>query len=300
MAWIQIKLDSTARQAEQLEDCLLELGACAVTLQNACDQPVCKPEPGTTPLWNQTRIIGLFDADADMDSVVKALHESAASHFHSHCMEIVEDKDWEREWMVHFHPVKFGRRLWICPGWKEVPDPDGINLILDPGLAFGTGTHPTTALCLEWLEGLDINQQVVMDYGCGSGILGIASLLLGASRFVGVDIDPQALKASTTNAVRNHISRDRFDVHYPDATPAIKADITVANILANPLTSLAPTLAELTRSGGHLALSGILAGQAEAVGEVYSEWFDMSPPTSKEGWVRLNGIRKPVNEPDPM
>ncbi|GAA4648429.1 50S ribosomal protein L11 methyltransferase [Kistimonas scapharcae] len=292
MSWIQIKLDSTAEQAEHLEDSLLELGACAVTLQDACDQPLYEPELGTTPLWNQTRIIGLFDAATDMDSVVEALKASAADHFSAHRVEIVEDKDWEREWMVHFHPMKFGQRLWICPSWKDVPDPDGVNLMLDPGLAFGTGTHPTTALCLEWLESLNIENQLVVDYGCGSGILGIASLLLGASRFVGVDTDPQALEASTINAERNHISHDRFDVHYPDATPAIKADVMVANILAGPLTSLAPTLAELTRSGGHLALSGILAEQAEAVSEAYSEWFTMSPPVEKEGWVRLDGIRK--------
>ncbi|MCK5893894.1 MAG: 50S ribosomal protein L11 methyltransferase [Endozoicomonadaceae bacterium] len=292
MPWIQITLDATAEHAEYLEDRLLELGTCAVTLQDACDQPLYEPEIATTPLWSQTQVIGLFDAATDVDNVVEQLKESAANHFSACRIEIVEDKAWEREWMIHFHPMKFGQRLWICPSWKDVPDPNGVNLMLDPGLAFGTGTHPTTALCLEWLEGLELKNQRVIDYGCGSGILGIASLLLGASQFIGVDTDPQALEASTINAKRNQIHHDRFDVHYPNTTPAIKADVMVANILAAPLISLAQTLADLTRSGGQLALSGILEEQADEVSAAYSERFTMSPPVNKDGWVRIDGIRQ--------
>ncbi|WP_263082181.1 50S ribosomal protein L11 methyltransferase [Endozoicomonas sp. Mp262] len=294
MPWIQIRLDTTSDHAESLEDLLMETGASAVTLQDAKDQPLFEPEPGSTPLWRHTIVIGLFDAHADMDAVTAFLKEhSQLTPFPSYKIEIVEDKDWEREWMTHFHPIQFGSRLWVCPSWKEVPEPDAVNLMLDPGLAFGTGTHPTTALCLEWLEKQETMEgSQVIDYGCGSGILAIASLLLGAENVTGVDLDPQALEATIDNAQRNKIAPERLKVYLPEDFPEVQAEIVVANILAGPLVSLAPRLAGLVKPEGKLALSGILAEQAEEVLHAYSPWFDLEPPVIQDGWVLISGKRK--------
>ena len=271
----------------------MEAGASAVTLQDAKDQPLYEPKLGSTPLWKNTTVIGLFDAHEDMDTVSTLLRaESGLDPFPSYKVEIVEDKDWEREWMTHFHPIRFGNKLWVCPSWKEVPEPDAVNLMLDPGLAFGTGTHPTTALCLEWLdqqEGLDSN--TLIDYGCGSGILAIAALLLGAKKVTGVDLDPQALEATIDNAQRNNIAPEKLNVFLPEDFPVMQARYVVANILAGPLVSLAPKLAELVESGGHLALSGILAEQAEDIIHAYGPWFEMEKPVIQEGWVLISGKR---------
>ena len=301
MPWLQLKLETPPDLAEQYEDLLLEAGASAVTLEDAADQPLFEPELGTTPLWDRTRIIGLFDAQTDMNLVVtllKAGHQNIApdSPLPRHKTELVEDKDWEREWMSHFEPLQFGQRLWVCPSWKPVPDPSAANLMLDPGLAFGTGTHPTTALCLEWLEAQNLNNKCIVDYGCGSGILGIAALLLGANKMIGTDIDPQALQASRDNAQRNGIADDRIALYYPEqlTESAIEqpADLLVANILAGPLVELAPTLQRLVKAGGQLALSGLLATQADSLIEAYSPWFELEAPVIREDWVRLSGIRR--------
>ncbi|MFK0570966.1 50S ribosomal protein L11 methyltransferase [Endozoicomonas sp.] len=294
MSWIQVRLDTSSDHAEILEDLLLEAGACAVTLRDAKDQPVYEPEPGTTPLWNNTVVIGLFDAHTRTDDVVPFLKENAGlDPFPPHKVELVEDKDWEREWMTHFHPMQFGERLWVCPSWKEVPDPNAVNLMLDPGLAFGTGTHPTTALCLRWLDQQNnLSGKEVIDYGCGSGILAIASLLLGARSAIGVDLDPQALEATIENARRNNIPTDKLDVFLPDDEPADQADVVLANILAGPLTQLAPKLAGLTREGGLIALSGILAEQAGDIIQTYEQWFDMDAPVTFDGWAMLSGKRR--------
>ncbi len=292
MSWIQIKLDTTPNKSTELEDLLLECGACAVTFQDGSDQPLYEPDLGTTPLWDNLRLIGLFSADADMDEVVEQLNQSVPDSYSAHRVEIVEDKDWEREWMEHFHPMQFGKRLWVCPSWKNVPDENAVNLMLDPGLAFGTGTHPTTALCLKWLDAQEMEGRQVIDYGCGSGILGIAALLLGAEKVLGVDTDPQALEATLDNAGRNKIDTSRIKICYPRETPEVQADIMVANILAGPLISLAETLATHTKPGGKLALSGILAEQSEDVAAAYTPWFDMDPVVEQDGWVRLSGKRK--------
>lgn len=206
-------------------------------------------------------------------------------------VEILEDKDWEREWMENFHPMQFGQRLWICPSWRDVPDPEAVNVMLDPGLAFGTGTHPTTALCLTWLDGQELGGQTVIDYGCGSGILGIAALKLGAGRVIGVDIDPQAIEASRENAARNGVENG-VELYLPADRPQLQADVLVANILAGPLRELASDIASLVKPGGRLALSGILATQAEEVRAAYLPWFEMDAPVEQEEWVRLSGIRK--------
>jgi ribosomal protein L11 methyltransferase len=194
--------------------------------------------------------------------------------------------------MDDYHPMPFGKRLWVCPSWREPPQADAVNLMLDPGLAFGTGTHPTTALCLKYLDGAVEGNELVVDYGCGSGILGIAALLLGAKHMIGVDIDPQALTATGDNAERNGIDASQYEIYLPEATPAVQADMTVANILAGPLMSLAPHMAELTRTGGKLALSGLLAEQADEVSACYDQWFIMNPAEQMGDWVILTGIKR--------
>ncbi|WP_250655319.1 50S ribosomal protein L11 methyltransferase [Alkalimarinus coralli] len=296
MPWIQVKIDIHPAQIDSIEDLLLASGACAVTLEDSEDQPIYEPERGTTPFWKHTRLTGLFDAAADMQAIIPKIEEQyqtlSGKPLPSHRIEILEDKDWERAWMDNFHPMRFGSRLWICPSWREPEDPNGINLMLDPGLAFGTGTHPTTALCLAWLDAQDLNDKVVVDYGCGSGILGIAALLLGAKRVIGVDNDPQALEASRENTRRNNIAEERFEIYLPEEAPDLEADVMIANILAQPLINLAPTLSKMTKQGGKLVLSGILEQQADGVSERYSEWFEMDQPEQKEEWMRLSGIKR--------
>ncbi|WP_330926228.1 50S ribosomal protein L11 methyltransferase [Candidatus Sororendozoicomonas aggregata] len=294
MPWIQIKIDTTPDHTQILEDLLIESGASAVTLQDAEDQPLYEPEPGSTPLWKKTTVVGLFSAHEDMDEVIDYLKINAHLTPFPPCkVEIVEDKDWEREWMTHFHPLRFGSKLWVCPSWKDIPDPDAINLMLDPGLAFGTGSHPTTALCLEWLDKQQnqLKDQTIIDYGCGSGILAIAALLLGAKKVDAVDLDPQALEATIDNAERNHIAPEKLSVYLPETFPAMQARFVVANILAGPLVSLAPTLATLVEPCGYIALSGILAEQSEEILQTYSPWFEMEAPVVREGWAFLSGQR---------
>jgi len=282
MPWLQITIKTSPENAEQYEDLLLETGSAAVTFRDGADQPIFEPDLGTTPLWNNTVVTGLFDADYDMDAVSAMIRQGHDLLFPGQPLpaiktEILEDKDWEREWMDNYHPMQFGQRLWVCPSWREAPDPEAVNMMLDPGLAFGTGTHPTTALCLEWLDGQELDGYQVVDYGCGSGILGIAALLLGANHVMGVDIDPQALQATRENLNRNQLGEERLDVYMPESAPEMKADLLVANILAGPLVSLAPTLAELVRSEGRLALSGLLADQADEIRAAYSPWFELEP-----------------------
>jgi ribosomal protein L11 methyltransferase len=206
-------------------------------------------------------------------------------------IELLEDKDWEREWMDNFHPMKFGERLWVCPSWKPVPDENAVNVMLDPGLAFGTGTHPTTALCLAWLDSQNLQDKIVIDFGCGSGILAIAALKLGAKRVIGIDIDPQAITASRDNAQRNNVS-EQLELYLPaDLPTGVVADVLVANILAGPLRELSTNIEAVVKENGLLALSGILQQQADELVEVYSQWFKMDKPEIKDEWARLSGIK---------
>ncbi|MCX8958599.1 50S ribosomal protein L11 methyltransferase [Erwinia psidii] len=293
MPWIQMKINTTGVQAEELGDALIEHGAVSITFQDTHDNPVFEPLPGETRLWGDTDVIGLFDAETDMPEVIAGLehHALLGQGFH-YKIEQIEDKDWEREWMDNFHPMRFGQRLWICPSWRDVPDPQAVNVMLDPGLAFGTGTHPTTALCLAWLDGLDLTGKTVIDFGCGSGILAIAALKLGAAKAIGIDIDPQAIQASRDNAGRNGVS-DRLSLYLPHQQPDnLKADVVVANILAGPLRELAPLISVLPVNGGHLGLSGVLASQASSVCEAYAEKFDLDMVAEKEEWCRITGIRR--------
>jgi ribosomal protein L11 methyltransferase len=292
VAWLQLTFPSGREQATTLEDALLECGAVSVTLQDNADEPVLEPGVGETPLWSATKVIALFTEDAAIEIVLAAL-VAEFPNLPTWTLERIEDQAWERAWMADFQPMRFGQRLWICPSWCEPPDPNGVVLALDPGLAFGTGTHPTTALCLEWLDSASLKNTTVLDYGCGSGILAIAALLLGAERAIAVDNDPQALIATRDNALRNRIDPQRLLTFTPEQLPGdCTADITVANILAGPLQALAPMLARHTRRGGEITLSGILDEQAEAVAASYRPAFAMQRAITKDGWVRLSGVKR--------
>jgi ribosomal protein L11 methyltransferase len=289
MAWIQFIFNSSPDTADHLSDMLSECGADAITFQDHQDQPIYEPELGTTPLWTSTDVVALFDAETNPDSIIALLTQLMAPiALPTYRVEAVEDKDWVREWMDNYHPINFGERLWICPSWQTPPDKNAVNIMLDPGLAFGTGTHPTTALCLNWLDQADVKDKYVIDYGCGSGILAIAAALLGAKKVIGVDLDPQALEATQANAARNGVEIETF---FPEDCPDVPCDLLLANILAGPLQSLAPHLAALTKTGAPIVLSGILDMQAEMVSHSYQPWFDMASPVQKEEWIRLTGLK---------
>lgn len=292
MSWLQLRLAITPEQAPALEDQLLELGAVSVTFMDAEDQPIFEPDLGTTPLWSNTHLLALFEADTDSEALLQHLRLLWQAELPAHELEQIEDQDWERSWMDNFHPMRFGQRLWIVPSWHAAPEPDAVNLLLDPGLAFGTGTHPTTSLCLQWLDAQQLRGKTLIDFGCGSGILAIAGLLLGAEHAVGTDIDIQALEASRDNAQRNQIADEHFDLYLPEHMPAAPADVLVANILAGPLVSLAPQLASLVKPGGLLALSGILAEQTEEILQAYQGDFELDPVAEQDGWIRVSGKRR--------
>ncbi|MEK7322766.1 MAG: 50S ribosomal protein L11 methyltransferase [Pseudomonadota bacterium] len=291
MPWLQITLETRAADAEHLAEALHEAGAAAVTLQDAADQPLFQLEPGDSPLWTNTHVIGLFTADCDPTEILAQL-QSGTEHTQPlrTLVTTLPDQDWERSWMDQFHPIRFGERLWVCPRWHTPPDPTAVNVMLDPGLAFGTGTHATTALCLEWLDGEDLADQTVLDFGCGSGILAIAAAKLGAAEVWAVDHDPQALLATRDNAEVNGVEKI-ITVCGAENLTAIHADVVLANILAAPLIALAPRFARLLPPGGRVVLSGILAEQAEEVLENYRAWFTMATITVREGWVRAHGRR---------
>jgi ribosomal protein L11 methyltransferase len=302
MPWLQLKAHVAPEQAELLEELLLDEGATAIGLQDAHDDPVFEPERGTTPLWEDTILTGLYDDLEGVESMLERIEAAWSEQMPGEpCptieYELLADRDWEREWMDDFTPLQMGQRLWIVPSWHEPPHADAVNLILDPGLAFGTGTHPTTALCLEWLDELAVAghlaQQTVLDVGCGSGILAIAALKLGASHADATDIDPQALQASRDNAERNGIAEPDLTLYYPEQlSDGGGYPVVTANILAGPLVELASMIAGHVAPGGRIALSGILANQANEVYEAYAaQGITMEEPVIREGWVRLNGQR---------
>jgi ribosomal protein L11 methyltransferase len=294
MAWLELSLIVTAEHQAGIEAALEDVGALSVTLLDAEDTPIFEPAPGETPLWPEIAMSALFDAGSDRVGLVHALTELVPDLAPERiAFRIVEDQDWTRAWMDLFHPMQFGRRLWIYPWNVEPPtdDADAVVVRLDPGLAFGTGTHPTTALCLEWLDAQDLAGKTVVDYGCGSGVLAIAALKLGAARVIGVDNDPQALAASQDNAERNGVA-GRLALVAPDAFSEAPADFLVANILAGPLEELAPLFARGVKPGGALALSGILRGQETALVKRYAEWFDALRVDAREDWVRIQGRRR--------
>ena len=292
MTWLQLRLDTHPGEIESLEERMLATGAVAVTMEDNADQPVLEPGVGETPLWGQVRLTGLYPADTDMDLVVAAFPPQLLRQANQR-VEILEDKDWEREWMQHYRPMPFGKRLWVCPSWLEPPDPGAINLLLDPGLAFGTGTHPTTALCLAQLDSMDLAGCDIVDYGCGSGILAVAALRLGAARALAVDNDPQALVATRDNAARNGIAVASMEVVLPGAVDGQawsgRASLVIANILAGPLMDLADTLLGFLQPGGTLLLSGLLDTQAAALCDHYAGRISLRVEGEKDGWVCLRG-----------
>jgi len=293
MPWIQLRLSANEDTSEKYSDWLSACGAQAVTFIDAKDTPIYEPLPGDEVIyWSNTVVMGLFEANHDMDktiSYLQSIHPDKQEMAYK--LEQLEDKDWEREWMDNFHPMKFGQRLWICPSWREIPEPEAVNVMLDPGLAFGTGTHPTTALCLTWLDGLDLAGKTVVDFGCGSGILSLAALKLGAKKVIGIDIDPQALQASKANAERNGVA-DRLELFLPKDQPSFKADVVVANILAGPLRELAPVIIDYVAPNGLLALSGVLEEQAEELQIIYGQWCEMDTIAVQDEWVRLSGTKR--------
>ncbi len=292
MAWIEISI-SVDREATALAEQTLEkLGALAITLQDDEDNPVLEPGPGATPLWPTVQIRGLFEEGTDRSRAVKALRSVSGGARSEHIRwREVGDQDWERAWIDRFAPMKFGKQLWIVPSGMQIPfDPRNIEVRLDPGLAFGTGTHPTTALCLEWLDGQDVTSRTVVDYGCGSGILGIAAALKGAQRVICVDNDPQALESAADNALRNAVS-GIIQCHTPQTCGELEADVVMANILAAPLVGLAPVLLGFLGPEGSLALSGILQEQAAVVQAAYQADFVGMGTVIRDDWVLLHGWR---------
>ncbi|MGC9457670.1 MAG: 50S ribosomal protein L11 methyltransferase [Halothiobacillaceae bacterium] len=292
--WVQMSVAVPEAQVEAAEEALLAAGALSVTLLDTDDVPVLEPAPGETPLWPSVRVIGLFAADQDPAAVMGSLHNALPVHLlDSFDWQELPDQDWTRKWMDEFQPQRFGQRLWVVPGWCTPPDPTAVNLMLDPGLAFGTGNHPTTALCLGWLESQVRGGERVLDFGCGSGILAIAALKLGADTARGVDIDPQALTATADNAAANGIEPPRLVATLPEGlAPDEGFDLVVANILANPLIELAPTLAAHLVPGGRFALSGVLREQADAVADACRQaGLVIAEIESSGDWVLIHGRR---------
>jgi ribosomal protein L11 methyltransferase len=287
----QLVFELAGDQLESAEEACRRLGAIALSLADAGDEPLLEPAPGETPLWKDVRLRALFDAAADPLALASALASALALESDSIGVERVDDRAWEREWLKDFRPMRFGRRLWVCPAGQRPDGPAPVVLELDPGLAFGTGTHPTTAMCLEWLDGAIAGSERILDYGCGSGILGLAALKLGAAQATAFDIDPQALLATRDNAAKNGLSA-RVAVARLARDAAGPFDIVLANILSGPLIGLAPGLASRARAGGRIVLAGMLERQADEVAQAYRPWFDIGPAAEREGWTLLAGRRR--------
>jgi ribosomal protein L11 methyltransferase len=295
VTWIAVELKVGADVAESLADALFEVGAISVDVADAAagtedEQPIfLEPGADALPAWGSNRLTALFAGDVDAEAVIAeasllaGLERAPAVRCYA-----VEEQDWVRVTQAQFEPIRIAGKLWIVPSWHAAPDPAAINIVLDPGLAFGTGSHPTTRLCLDWLAAQLKPGARMIDYGCGSGILAIAAAKLGAVEVIGVDIDPQALESSRYNARQNRVAATVVAANAPAPAPA---DVVVANILSGPLRVLAPLLAGLARPGGSIVLSGILASQARELADVYGAWFDMRPAVELEGWVRLEGVR---------
>ena len=295
MSWQQFVIRLGGLDPEIVEAFFDERGALSVTLTDAGDNPVLEPAPGETPLWSDTRLTALFDAAADLTGIADELGESLGlAETPDFRIETLDDRDWEREWLKNFGPMQFGDRLWVLPGDADTPA-GAVGVRLDPGLAFGTGTHPTTALCLEWLDGRSLEGKTVLDYGCGSGILAIAAIRLGARAATAMDIDPQALTATTANAAFNGVA-GAITVTGDDPPATARFDVVVANILAGPLISLAESLSMRLSSGGELALSGILSEQVNKIQDAYGPWISFDAPAYRsqgnQTWARLSGTRR--------
>lgn len=287
MSWLQFRLETRAEFVPHCEEALLALGAAAVTLEDGADEPLFAQADHAECIWQQTRITGLFPADTNVDALWRALPDALREECRYRA-EILENKDWEREWMRHYQPRQFADRLWLCPSWHTPPDPEAVNVMLDPGLAFGTGTHPTTAMCLEHLAGMALGGLRIIDFGCGSGILAIAGLRLGAAHAAATDIDPQALIATEANARRNGIDPTRLRVCLPHELGGDdRADLVIANILAGPLCELAGQLSAMLKPGARLVLSGVLIEQLPLLQQSYP--ISLEVICERERWALLEG-----------
>lgn len=295
MSWKQLYLKVAKEHAESVSDWLTDQGAQAITFADALDKAIFEPPPGETPLWDTVILSALFEQNDAVENILQHAKQQFPHLIEKCRIKTLADQDWERVWMKDFKAMKFGNKLWICPSWQTPPEPEAINIILDPGLAFGSGTHETTSLCLKWLDSIPLQGKTVIDYGCGSGVLAIASIKLGARSVLATDTDEQALIATRENASRNHLTQNRLKVIKVDAnTPAPfpPTAILIANILAEPLRMLAPYLASLTQADGQIGLSGILTTQAAEISTIYSQWFEMSATISDGDWSFISGIKK--------
>jgi ribosomal protein L11 methyltransferase len=292
MPWFELSLSVDRSAVPGAEAALEAAGALSITLQDQADDPVLEPGPGATPLWPVVRVRGLFEHGTDRAAVIRVLQEALGVDDPGRIDWLeVGDRDWERAWMDRFRPMRFGRRLWVVPGGMSIPPaPENIELLLDPGLAFGTGTHPTTAMCLQWLDAHEPTGKRVVDFGCGSGILAIASALLGAREIIAVDNDPQALEATAANAARNAV-RERIRTRLPEDFSVTDADVVLANILAGPLVELAPVLSGCAAPTGCIVLSGLLEEQLAWVAAAYEPACEVAGTATLEGWARLE-LRK--------
>lgn len=288
---LQLQIEHCRREdVEQLGEALENTAALYITLTDKHDDPILEPELGTTPLWPHVVIHALYASEQDAEQAMITL---LTTHPHlDYTLQPVPDNDWERVCMDNFKPQQFGERLWVCPSWLTPPDPGAVNLILDPGLAFGTGTHPTTALCLSWLEQAHLNGQTIIDYGCGSGILALAALKLGATHAMAVDIDEQALLATRNNAATNNLAEKTLTVDFPDALASASADIIIANILLTPLITLEQRFHHYLKPNGTLVVSGLLDTQASDLLSAYQTHFKHEATHTKEGWALLVFTRK--------
>ncbi|MEW5011991.1 MAG: 50S ribosomal protein L11 methyltransferase [Cycloclasticus sp.] len=292
MAWQQLTITTTPDLAAQFEALLEQLGSLSVTMTDGADQPIYEPPLNTTPLWQQVQVTGLFDEQQELNQA----HKFFEQHIDSNqpwdlSLARLDDQVWERVWLDDFKPIKFGKNFWVCSTEHEVTEKNATVLTLDPGLAFGTGTHPTTALCLEWLANHPLQGDKVIDFGCGSGILAIAALILGADSAIGIDIDPQALTATTDNAKQNQVS-SKIDVYDAQQYPSTPQAIVVANILAEPLINLSTNISALVKPAGHLLLSGILGEQVESVTQAYQDEFVFDPAVIQDNWACLHAVKK--------
>jgi ribosomal protein L11 methyltransferase len=291
MAWYQISVITNEETAPKVADYFSDLGAVSVTYMDAEDEPVYEPAIGETKIWSNTQVIALYELTADPAKIrsqtLKQFPQDCLTHWE---FEMIADQAWERAWMEHFKPMKFGDKLWVCPTGQEQHEAGTVYLILDPGLAFGTGTHPTTALCLEWLASHDLSGKTVIDYGCGSGILAVAAVLLGANKAYAVDIDPQAITATESNAEKNNV-KDKIICCLPEQFTqlALQADVVLANILAKPLIKMADQIVGLLLKKGQLVLSGILAEQTQDIIDAYQPLLALDKCVQQEDWVRLSG-----------
>jgi len=292
MPWQELTFDVSPSEVDTLSKILCAAGAVSVTFKDNADTPIYEPAADASDLWTNTCVVGLFDAKADFDVVLALVRQTVLfSTLPPYRITELKEQQWERLWMDEFKPMRFGERLWICPTETIPPEPDALNIMLDPGLAFGTGTHPTTALCLEWIDQNDLDNKTVIDFGCGSGILAIGAAMSGATSIEAIDIDSQALMATNSNASQNNVASKITTAFPSGATKLSPVDCLLANILANLIMELADYFSTLVKHSGIIVLSGILSEQATQVISVYEKWFEFQPIAEKEGWVRLVATR---------